>query len=92
MEKLKLKVSGRVQGVGFRYVTQSVATEMGVRGEVWNNADASVTIRAQAEDLSAFVNQVRTGYLKKPWIKVTDVSVQFDNDAPDFDDFKVVYK
>ena len=38
MQKLRLLVSGRVQGVGFRYSTYSLALEIGdIYCRVWNN-------------------------------------------------------
>ncbi len=40
MKKVHLIVSGRVQGVGFRYATYSLALEIGdIYGRVWNNDD-----------------------------------------------------
>ena len=38
MQKVRLLVSGRVQGVGFRYSTYALALEIGdIYGRVWNN-------------------------------------------------------
>ena len=38
MQKVRLIVSGRVQGVGFRYSTYALALEIGdIYGRVWNN-------------------------------------------------------
>ena len=34
MEKLRMNVQGRVQGVGFRYMTKMVADQLGVTGSV----------------------------------------------------------
>ena len=43
-----MRVSGLVQGVGFRWSTKMVADELGVRGDVANQADGSVVIHALA--------------------------------------------
>ena len=38
MQKVRLLVSGKVQGVGFRYSTYALALEIGdIYGRVWNN-------------------------------------------------------
>ena len=45
----KLCITGRVQGVGFRYATYMKAKELGVLGSVRNLFDGSVEIFAIAE-------------------------------------------
>ena len=49
MQKVRLLVSGRVQGVGFRYSTYALALDIGdIYGRVWNNDDGTVEILAQS--------------------------------------------
>jgi acylphosphatase len=43
-------VSGRVQGVGFRYFTQDVATREGVNGRVRNLGDGRVEVEAEGDE------------------------------------------
>ena len=51
MKKVRLIVSGRVQGVGFRYSTYAIALQIGdIYGRVWNNDDVTVEIIAQSQD------------------------------------------
>ena len=50
MKKLRINVSGRVQGVGFRYMTKLVADQLQVYGSVKNEEDGSVTIEAIADE------------------------------------------
>ncbi|WP_172457948.1 acylphosphatase, partial [Enterococcus faecalis] len=50
MEKLRMNVQGRVQGVGFRYMTKMVADQLGVTGSVRNEDDGSVSITAIAPE------------------------------------------
>ena len=53
--------SGRVQGVGFRYTTQSIARGYRVAGYVCNLPDGRVELVAEGEpaELDAFVAEVR---------------------------------
>ncbi len=59
----ELTVTGRVQGVGFRWYVKHLAQDMGVRGYVRNLPDSSVRIIAQAEQdiLERFGTEVRMG-------------------------------
>ena len=61
--RVHIVVSGRVQGVGFRYFTQRVATSLGITGWVKNLPTGEVEIEAQAdrETLDKFIEQVRKG-------------------------------
>lgn len=56
-------ISGRVQGVGFRYFTQAAATREGLHGWVRNRPDGRVEIEAEgdAEALERFERQVGHG-------------------------------
>ena len=56
-------ISGRVQGVGFRYFTQEAAAREGIHGWVRNVPDGRVEIEAEgdAEALERFDNRVRHG-------------------------------
>lgn len=48
-ERIALRITGRVQGVGFRWWTTRLARELGVAGTVRNRPDGSVEVRAEAE-------------------------------------------
>lgn len=49
MRKVKILVSGRVQGVYFRLFTQNKAKQLGVKGSAKNLADGRVEIIAEAD-------------------------------------------
>lgn len=59
----KIKIEGRVQGVGFRFFTQDKAQEYGIKGYVKNMYDGSVEVHAEGseERLYGFVNDLKNG-------------------------------
>ena len=69
-----LRISGRVQGVGFRYSMQHEARRLGVTGWVRNCRDGTVeaVVDGPVEAVEAMLNWSRSG---PPAAKVTNVSV-----------------
>ena len=63
MAEAGFQVSGRVQGVGFRWWTRSLATRLGLSGSVRNLADGSVAVHARGPDdqLAALQAQLAQG-------------------------------
>lgn len=59
----QIVVSGRVQGVGFRYFVQHVGNRLGVVGNVRNCPDSTVAIVVQGSEkkIAEFVKQVEKG-------------------------------
>ena len=49
LEGRRYVVSGRVQGVGFRFFVREAAQREGIAGSVWNRDDGSVEIEAQGD-------------------------------------------
>lgn len=91
MRSVRMNVQGRVQGVGFRYLTKMVADRLGISGKVWNEADGSVTIEAQGptKTMEDFIAEIRKS--PSPQGKVTSLTVQ---EIPAFsaDNFQVTYR
>jgi acylphosphatase len=56
-------VSGRVQGVGFRYFVQHVGNQMGLCGNVRNCADSTVevVVEGDARKMADFIKQMEKG-------------------------------
>ena len=91
MKTVTMKVTGLVQGVGFRWTTQMIAQELGITGTVKNNPDGSVSIVAQGEELPLehFIKKIKaspsvTGH-------VDHVDLNTVSDAEKFTRFSVVY-
>lgn len=71
----RIVVSGRVQGVGFRWHTRERAQELGLAGWVRNLPDGRVEVwvEGRQEDVAAMLRWLESG---PPWAEVsaTDVS------------------
>lgn len=63
MKRLHATVTGRVQGVGFRYFVQKAANELGLTGWTRNLPDGSVEVEAEgtAEALESFRQKLWAG-------------------------------
>ena len=63
MIKYEIKLTGRVQGVGFRYFAHQKATEIGIKGWVKNSREGGVFIVAQGNenDLNTFIDYLQIG-------------------------------
>lgn len=62
-ERRAYRITGIVQGVGFRWWVRKSAGAMDLRGTVRNAEDGSVEVRVEggAADLDRFENQLREG-------------------------------
>ena len=72
---VQVRVTGRVQGVSFRWYAQEQARRLGVAGWVRNEPDGSVLLHAEGDDeaVDALVAWCRTG---PSLAKVARVSVR----------------
>lgn len=72
-DAVRLVISGRVQGVGFRYATATAARRLGVSGWVRNQPDGTVEVVAtgDADAVRALVDWCHHG---PPGARVTQVS------------------
>ena len=85
----RLIVTGRVQGVGFRYFARDAARLEGLRGTARNRDDGSVEIEVEgdAEAVLRFERAIRRG----PWgSRVDDVWVDESPPSGRFQDFRIL--
>ena len=82
-----IKVSGKVQNVGFRFYTKKAAKSLGINGYVKNLPDGSVYIEAEAEDyiIDQFVEWCRKG---PSWARVEKINIQ-ENDIMNYVGFTI---
>ncbi|MCS7058538.1 MAG: acylphosphatase [Meiothermus sp.] len=80
MRRVTVLVSGRVQGVGYRYFTRKKALELSLAGYAENLPDGRVEVVAEGEeaDLELFLHHLRQGprearveHLEVQWSEAT---------------------
>ena len=79
IETVRLRITGRVQGVGYRFWMARTAASLGLRGWVRNRTDGSVEalVTGAPEAIAAMIEASRKG---PPGARVTDVTVTPDQD------------
>jgi acylphosphatase len=86
--RLHCFVSGRVQGVGFRYFVRGRANELGLTGWVRNLYDGRVEVVAEGEQ--ATLQQLEAALRRgPPGSDVTSVETEMGEDSGEFRDFAV---
>lgn len=91
MKKVRLRVNGRVQGVGFRFLTKMAADRLGVYGIVRNEDDGAVYIEANGPEaaLNDFVNLIKGS--PSPSGRVDVCEVDYDDSIKERTRFDVTY-
>jgi acylphosphatase len=77
---VRLRITGRVQGVGYRLWATRTAATLGLRGWVRNRSDGSVEVLATGipEDVAALVEACRQGPLGARVTAVTGADAEDD--------------
>jgi acylphosphatase len=83
MRSVRLTISGRVQGVGYRIWAERAAASLGIRGWVRNRADGGVELQATGDDgaIATFVEACRTGPRHAEVSAVTIADAEDDGSA-----------
>lgn len=85
IKHIRIKVSGKVQGVYYRASTAAKAQELGLKGFVRNEPDGSVYIEAEEPILSQLVSWCKQG---PPAARVVECVVQ-QGDVQNFREFSI---
>ena len=90
MIQFEINITGRVQGVGFRYFVHQKANEMGITGWVKNSVEGGVIILAQGiePELKTFIDYLYIGPTRSRVDKITVNKMQV---LTVFDNFSVKY-
>lgn len=85
---VRTRITGRVQGVGFRAWTRHTADTLGLNGWVRNSPDGSVeaVLSGPPETVDRMIDALRVG---SPVSRVTGVEVAEDADAPGAAGFEI---
>ena len=85
---VRIRLTGRVQGVGFRWFVRRVAQDLGLTGKVRNLSDGSVEVEAAGppERLDAFRERLRQG---PPGSRVTDLKEEELTPVPAWEGFVI---
>ncbi len=88
-KRVEAQISGRVQGVGYRYYAAHVAGELGVVGTVRNTQDGGVQAVAEADEdsLHEFLRSLRHG---PHAAEVTEVATAWGEPTGEFSGFAAV--
>jgi len=86
-KRVHVYYSGSVQGVGFRFTTERVASKLGLKGWVRNIEDGRVELVCEGEEsavdaLLAKISEVFAGYIR-------EASVERSDPGGEFEDFEV---
>jgi acylphosphatase len=91
VKRIRVVVSGIVQGVGFRFFTKYLAERFELNGFVRNRADGRVELEAQGseEAISAFLEELRSGPPRNA--HVSGVEVEEITPDGELDGFRITY-
>lgn len=86
MVQYEITVTGRVQGVGFRYFTKKQADILNLKGWVKNTSTGNVLVMVQGDKelINTFTDYLRIGPTMSRVTKVVSAPVVLTESFPDF--------
>jgi len=88
MKRVHLIISGRVQGVGYRYFVREKADQCNIKGWVKNNIGGTVEVVAEGDDkdIQTFVDYCRKG----PSLSlIENVNINYEDPTKEFHGFEI---
>ena len=88
-QRVQVRVSGHVQGVGYRYFAIHVARQLGIFGTVQNTRDCGVEVIAEGPStaLEGFIEELKRGPHSA---QVTDLITAWSEATGDYNDFIII--
>ena len=86
---VNIKITGKVQGVGFRFFVQQQAQELDINGWVSNksNGDVEALVQGEKADLEQFIAKVKQG---TTFSRVDNVNLEWMNKAEQYFGFEII--
>jgi acylphosphatase len=86
LARARIRVTGIVQGVGFRYFVRNSATALGLGGSVRNRPDGSVEVVAEGDRglVDELIRQLRVG---PRYASVEGIDIRWEEPRKDFSGF-----
>jgi acylphosphatase len=90
MRRVHIIISGRVQGVFFRYSTNKVGNKLGLKGFVRNLSDGNVEVVAEGDEdkLKEMIEFCKKGPMGA---HVENVKIEYGKATGEFDTFSIGY-
>lgn len=91
MKTYLILISGKVQGVGFRYTTCNLANQLQLKGSVENlpNGQVKIIIQGSPSNLKKFSQQLH--YFPNPYAKIIKIDSKLIKSHQIFSSFKVKF-
>jgi acylphosphatase len=88
--QFQIVVSGKVQGVGYRYFAQMKAVQFGITGWVKNRSDGAVEMvtTGTKENLDLFIEEIRRG---NPFSTVDQIEINEISTGEKYQSFTIKY-
>lgn len=90
MPRYNIIVSGRVQGVGFRYFVQTLANRLNLKGWIKNldNGDVQMELQTSEENLELIMEKLKKG---NGFSKVSNMKIDVLEELDKYNSFKILY-
>ncbi len=89
MKRFIITITGHVQGVGFRYTTERIASGLNAVGYVCNKADSSVEVvlEGSQDDCNHLIAEIKAVMHRY----ITNVSIQETSAVHEYSNFTIRY-